>query len=161
VSWPDEHTEIRAQFALLIAGALDADAEARIARHTATCSDCAAELDRWQLISGGLRRLPTPQPSRALFERTRAMVSAQMAERAEQRQNRIVLLLLVFFSWAVTIVSWPVFRFATGGLLSLLDIRFHETWLIFAIFSALTWLAGGSAAVLLAARRQQERRLAL
>jgi len=157
----DEHAEIREQLALFVAGALDAEIEARVARHTAACPTCAAELERWQLISGGLRRLPTPQPSHALFERTRAMAAAQMAERAEERQNRIVLLLLAFFSWAVTITSWPVFRYATGGLLSLLDVRFHETWLIFAIFSALTWLGGGSAAVLLSARRQQERRLAL
>jgi anti-sigma factor RsiW len=161
VSQRDEHAEIREQLALLVAGALDSDTAARIARHAGTCADCEAELERWQLISSGLRRLPTPQPSHVLFERTRAMVAAQMAERAEQRQNRTVLLLLVSFSWGVTIASWPVFRFATGGLLSLLDIRFHQTWLIFAIFSALTWLAGGSAAVLLSARRQQERRLAL
>jgi hypothetical protein len=33
-------------------------------------------------------------------------------------------------------------------------------WLLFAIFSALTWLAGGSAAILLSVRRQRERRLA-
>lgn len=161
MSQRDEHAEIGEQLALLVAGALDSDTEARIAHHTSTCPSCASELDRWQLISAGLQRLPTPQPSHALFERTRAMVAAQMAERTEQRQDRTVLLLLVFFSWMVTIASWPVFRFATGGLLSLLDIRFHQSWLIFAIFSALTWLAGGSAAVLLSARRQQERRLAL
>ena len=161
MSGVDEHAEICEQLALFVAGALDAEIEACVARHTAACPTCAAELERWQLISGGLRRLPTPQPSPALLERTRAMVVEQLAERAEQRQNRIVLLLLAFFSWAVTIASWPVFRFATGGLLSLLDIRFHQTWLIFAMFSALTWLGGGSAAVLLSARRQQERRLAL
>jgi len=161
VNQRDEHAEFREQLALFVAGALDSDSEARIARHAAGCASCAAELERWQLIGGGLRRLPTPQPSPALFERTRAMVVEQMAERAEQRQNRSVLLFLVFFSWAVTIASWPVFRLATGGLLSVLDIRFHQTWMIFAIFSALTWLAGGSAAVLLSARRQQERRLAL
>ena len=67
---------------------------------------------------------------------------------------------LIIFSWAVTVAGWPIFRFATGGLLSLLDIQFRQVWLLFAVFSAITWLAGGSAAVLLSVRRQHERRLA-
>jgi len=161
MSRTDEHAEIREQLSLLIAGALDADAEARIARHVATCADCSAELAGWQRIGGGLRRLPTPQPSQALFERTRARVIAQMEAEGERRQNRLTLILVVFFSWAVTILAWPVFRFATGGFFSLLDMRFHQVWLLFGMFSALTWLAGGSAAILLSARRQNERRLAL
>lgn len=161
MSGTDEHAEIREQLVLFVAGALDAETEAQIARHTASCPTCAAELERWQLISGGLRRLPTPQPSRTLLERTRAMVTAQIAVRAEQRQNRIVLTLLVCFSWVVTVAGWTVFRFMTGGFLALFDIRFHQTWLLFAMFSALTWLTGASAAVLLSARRQRERRVAL
>ncbi len=157
----DEHAEISEQLVLFVAGALDRETQSRIAEHTATCPSCAAELDQWQLISGGLRRLPTPQPSPSLVARTRAMVAAQIAERREGRQNRTVLIFLALFSWLVTIVGWPVFRLLTGGLLSLLDIRFHQMWLLFAIFSALTCLAGGTAAVLLSARRQQERRFAL
>jgi anti-sigma factor RsiW len=160
MSRPDEHAEIRGQLALLVAGALDADEEARIAQHTARCSDCAAELERWQLISGGLRRLPTPQPSPALFERAYAMASAQLAEQAEQRNNRMMLIPLIILSWTVTVAGWPLFRFATSGLLSVLDVQFRQIWLLFAIFSALTWLAGGSAAVLLSLRRQHDRRLA-
>src|ERR1019366_2946982 len=139
----DEHAEIRAQLAQLVAGALDADAEALIARHTATCPSCAAELERWQLITGGLRRLRTPQPSPALFERARAMAPAQLVVQAEQRQNRMLLVPLIFFSWVVTVAGWPVFRFATGGLLSMFDIHFRQVWLLFAVFSGLTWLAGG------------------
>jgi anti-sigma factor RsiW len=160
MSRSDEHVKIRGQLSLLVAGALDADEEARIARHTATCPSCAAELERWQLISGGIRRLPTPQPSQTLFERTRAMAAAQLTAQAEQRQNRMVLVPLIIFSWAVTAAGWPVFQFATGGLLSLVDVQFRKTWMLFVIFSALTWMAGGSAAVLLSVRRQHERRLA-
>ncbi len=160
MSRSDEHAEICVQLALFVAGGLDADAEARIARHTATCPSCSAELERWQLITGGLRRLPTPQPSPALFERARAMAVAQLTAQAEQRQNRMMLVPLIVFSWAVTVAGWPVFRFATGGLFSLLDIHFRQVWLLFTVFSALTWLAGGSAAVLLSVRRQHERRLA-
>jgi len=157
----DEHAQIREQLPLFVAGALDAQTEAQIARHAASCPACAAELERWQLISGGLRRLPTPQPSQSLVARTRTAVAEQIAERTEQGQNRTVLILLVCFSWIVTIAGWPLFRFLTGGVLSFLDIRFHQAWLVFVIVSGLTWLASGSAAVLLSARRQQERRVAL
>ena len=156
----DDHAEIREQLALFVAGALGAGDEERVARHTATCPNCAAELERWQMISGGLRQLRTPQPSAALFERTRALAEAQLAAQAEQRRNRIVLILLTVFSWTVTIAGWAVFRFMTGGLLSLLDIRFRELWVLFAVFSALSWLAAGTAVVLLSARRQHERGLA-
>ena len=156
----DEHAEIREQLALFVAGALQADAESRVALHLATCADCSAELERWQLITGGLRRLPTPQPPAALFERTRALAMAQLADDREHRRNRIALMLVILFSWAVTLAGWPIFRFATGGLLSLVDVNFRQTWLLFIVFSVGTWLAGGSAAVLLSLRRQQERRLA-
>src|SRR5215468_1639723 len=104
MSHSDEHTESLKQLPLLVAGLLDADEEARIARHAATCLDCANELERWQLISVELHRLATPQPSSALFERTRAIVVDQLAAKAEQRQNQIVLIFLVLFSWAVTLV---------------------------------------------------------
>jgi anti-sigma factor RsiW len=156
----DEHAKIREQLAMFVAGSLDADAEARVAQHTASCPSCSAELERWEMISGALRRLRTPQPSAALFERTRALATARLAEHGEVRRNRVMLVLLIVFSWVVTIAGWPIFRFATGGLFSLLDIRFSELWLLFAIFSALTWLAGGSAAVLISIHRQRERRLA-
>jgi anti-sigma factor RsiW len=156
----DEHAEIREQLALFVAGALEADAQSRVALHLVTCPDCSAELERWQVIAGGLRRLPTPQPPAALFERTRALATAQLAEHREQRRNLIVLMLLILFSWAVTLAGWPIFRFATGGLLSLVDVNFRQTWLLFVFFSLGTWLAGGSAAVLLSLYRRHERRLA-
>jgi anti-sigma factor RsiW len=161
MSHSDEHAEIVKQLPLLVAGSLDADHEARIVRHAAECADCTKELEHWQLVAAGLRRLATPQPSSTLFERTRTMVADQLAAKAEARQNRVVLFFLVLFSWAVTLVSWPVFRLATGGLFSVFDIRFRQMWLVFAIFSGLTWLGGSSAALLVSLRRQHERRLEL
>lgn len=156
----DEHAEMREQLSLFVAGALDSDAESQVALHLATCADCSAELERWQRITGDLRRLPTPQPPASLFERTRAMAVAEIAAQAERSRNRIVLMLLIVFSWAVTLAGWPIFQFATGGLLSVLDVNFRQTWLLFVFFSVGTWLAGGSAAVLLSLRRQHERRFA-
>jgi len=156
----NEHAEVRKRLSLYVAGALDADEESSILKHLATCTECAAELERWQSIAGALRGLRTPQPSAALFARTGAAAEARLIEQAEQRHNRKVLILLVVFSWAVTLAGWPIFRFATGGVLSLLDLQFREMWILFAVFTAFTWLAGGSAAVLLSARHRQERRLA-
>ena len=155
-----DHADIREQLALFVAGALEADEESRIGLHLASCADCSSELERWQMIAGGLRRLPTPQPPAALFERTRAMAALQLGAHAELRRNRLALILVIVFSWLVTLAGWPVFQFATGGFLSLLDIHFRQVWLLFMIFSTATWLAGGSAAVLLSWRRQQERRFA-
>lgn len=160
MSLPNEHAEISKMLGLYVAGALDTDTESSILKHLSACSECAAELEHWQTITGALRGLRTPQPSPSLFARTRALAEIRLAEQAEHRRSRVVLILLVVFSWAVTLVGWPIFRFATGGLLSLLDLQFREMWVVFAVFTALTWLAGGSAAVLLSARRQQERRLA-
>lgn len=156
----NEHAEIAKQLSLYVAGALDSDAESFILKHLSECSECAAEVERWQSITGALQGLRTPQPSAALFARTRAVAEARLVEQAEQRHDRTVLILLVVFSWAVTLAGWPIFRFATGGVLSLLDLQFREMWMLFAVFTALTWLAGGSAAVLLSARHRQERRLA-
>jgi anti-sigma factor RsiW len=156
----DEHAEIREQLALFAADALDADAEARVAQHVASCPSCAAELERWEMISGGLRQLRTPQPSAALFERTRVLAVERLTAQGDLRRRWVVLTLLTIFAWVVTVASWPVFQFATGGLFSLLDIRFRETWILFVIFSALTWLAGGSAAALLSIHRRHERGLA-
>jgi anti-sigma factor RsiW len=157
---PDEHAKIREKLAQLVAGALDAKDEELVSSHLARCDECAAELRNWQAISAGLRRLPTPQPPAWLFERTRSLVVARLDAQAEQRRDRMVLTLLIFFSWALTLVGWPLFRLATGGLLSLFDVRFHQMWLLFVVFSALAWIGGGSAAVLLSLRRHLERRLA-
>jgi anti-sigma factor RsiW len=156
----DVHAETRGQLALFVAGALDAADESRIGLHLATCADCSAELESWQLITGGLRRLPTPQPPAAVFERTRAMAVEQLLQRAARKRTLWMFVLLITFAWMVTLAGWPIFRFVTGGFLSLLDIHFRQLWLLFLMFSAATWAAGGSAAVLLSLRRQNERRFA-
>lgn len=157
---PDEHAEIRGQLALLVSGALEESDASRILRHMASCPECAAEWERWRQLSGALRRLPGPQPSESLALRTQAFVAARMAKQAEQRHLRWVLVFVVLFSWVLTLLGWPLVRFGAGGVLALFDIHFRQMWLLFLIFSALTWLAGGSAAILLSIRRAREWRLA-
>jgi hypothetical protein len=58
------------------------------------------------------------------------------------------------------IASWPVFHVVSGRFGSLLEPQFSHTWISFAAFTALGWLAGGVAAVMLAIRQRGERRLA-
>ncbi len=156
----NDHDEIRALLALAAAGALEPDEEDRVAGHIRSCSDCANEAASWQSIAGHLRRLPTPQPSAALVQRTRALAEARFVEEAEARWQRGVLIFVVTFAWVLTIVSWPLFRLITGGLLDLLDPRLNQTWITFAGFTTLVWLTGGTAAVLLSLRQRRERRLA-
>lgn len=154
------HDEIRERLSLLASGALDAADEQRVIAHVFSCSECAAELEDWRSIAMGLRRLPTPQPRSAVVERARARAELALAEEAEGRRNSRVLVALVCFAWIVTLVSWPIFKIVSGGLLVWFDPRFNQTWLVFAGFTGLLWATGGLAAVLLGRHRQQERRIA-
>ncbi len=154
-----EHDEIRELLALAAAGALDANEEERIARHMRSCALCSEELDSWKQMALGLRRLPTPQAPRGLVERARARAEARLVEEAEHRWNRSVMIFLIVFAWALTLMSWPVARLLSRGLLGLLDPRLSQAWIGFAGFTTLAWLGGGAAAILLALRQRREGRM--
>ncbi|HTS11675.1 MAG TPA: zf-HC2 domain-containing protein [Candidatus Limnocylindrales bacterium] len=155
-----EHDEIRRLLALASAGALSAAEEGRVTRHLQSCSTCSGELESWQLIGRELRRQPTPQAPANLVQRTRALAEARLAEESEQRWQRSVLMFVVAFAWLLTIVSWPLFHLVTGGLLGLMDSRLSHSWVSFAGFTTLVWVAGGFAAVALSVRQRRERRMA-
>jgi len=155
-----DHEEIRRLLALAAAGALDAAEEQRVLDHSRSCDECAKELESWQLVAAGLRRLPTPQPSAALIQRTRALAEARLEEEAEARWQRSVMVFVVTFAWVLTIVSWPLVRLVSGGLLDLLDPHLNQSWISFVCLATLVWLTGGTATVLLALNQRRERRLA-
>jgi hypothetical protein len=67
---------------------------------------------------------------------------------------------LIFFAWVLTVMSWPVFKLVTGGLIGVLDPNFHHVWFLFAAFTATAWIAGGAAAAILSLQQRRERRLA-
>lgn len=157
---PDLHPEFRALFPLAAAGALDPEEEQRLVRHFLSCPSCSAEWDAWRALASGLRRLPTPQPSARLVERTRRLAEARLAEAAEHRWNRGVLILLLVFSWVLTLLSWPLVRFASSGLLGMADVHFARGWYVFALFMTFTWLGGGAAAALLSMQQRRTRRFA-
>jgi len=156
----DSHGQIRELLALAAAGALGPEEDLLVARHLESCDECSAELERWRVLTGGLRRLPTPQPRAAVVERALAQAETRLAEEIEHRWNRAVIVFLVLYAWILTVVSWPVFRLITGGLLTRFEPGVNHPWLLFAVFTILVWATGGVAAVVLARHRQQERRMA-
>lgn len=155
-----EHDKIRELLPLAAAGALTSAEEEQVAEHVRSCTACSKELEAWQPITSELRRLPTPQPSSWLVQATLARAEARLAEQAEHDWNRHVMFVVVAFAWLLTIASWPAFHFVIGRFGSLLGPVFTSTWISFAAFTALGWLAGGVAAVMLAIRQRGERRLA-
>jgi predicted anti-sigma-YlaC factor YlaD len=155
-----DHDEIRKLLALAAAGALEEADEERVLSHARTCSECSQELESWQSLAAGLRAVPTPQPSAALIQRTRAVAEARLEEETEARWQRNVMIFVLAFAWVLTIVSWPLVRIATRGLAELLNPHLNQTWVSFAGSATLVWLTGGIAAVLLALKQRRERRLA-
>jgi hypothetical protein len=165
-----EHDKIRELLALAAADALTSAEEKQVAEHVRSCIACSNELGAWQPIASELRRLPTPQPSSWLVRATLARAEAKLIEQAEHDWNRRLMIVVVAFAWLLTIASWPVFHFVSERLGSWLEpqfspIQFGQTqfsysWISFAAFTALGWLAGGVAAVMLAMRQRGERRLA-
>jgi len=155
-----EHDKIRELLALAAADALTSTEEKQVAEHVRSCVSCSNELNAWLPIASELHRLPTPQPSSWLVLATLARAETKLTEQAEHDWNRHVMIVLVAFAWLLTVASWPVFHFVRGRFGSLLEPQFSPTWIGFAAFTALGWLAGGVAAVMLAVRQRGERRLA-
>jgi anti-sigma factor RsiW len=145
---------------LLAAGVLEPHEEKQVMDHLRSCESCSAELEDWKLLAGGLRRLPTPQPRAVVAERARAQAQIRLSEEFEHRWNRSVIVGLIVFAWVLTLLSWPLVRLLSGGLLGMLVPGFNHAWIVFGAFTTSVWLAGGAAAVLLSMQRRRERRLA-
>lgn len=156
----NEHDKLRELLPLAAAGVLDAVEEELLATHVRLCTDCAANLVRWQQIQADLRRLPTPQAPLALVERTIALAQIRLTKESDRRTERRMMVLMLVFSWAFVAVSWPLAQLVAHGWVSLLGFGFEEDWKNFVIFTAFCWLAGAAAAILLAMRRSRQRRFA-
>jgi len=160
-----EHDKIRELLALAAADALTSTEEKQVAEHVRSCVSCSNELNAWLPIASELHRLPTPQPSSWLVLATLARAETKLTEQAEHDWNRRVMIVVVAFAWLLTIASWTAFHFVSGRFGGLLEpqfshTQFSNTWISFAAFTALGWLAGGVAAVMLAIRLRGQRRLA-
>jgi hypothetical protein len=156
----NDHDKIRELLALSVADALTRAEEEQVMNHARSCAECSSELDSWRLLAAGMRRLPTPQPRPLIVERARARAEIRFAEEAENRWHRIVMIGVILFAWALTLMSWPVVRLVSGGLLGMLDPRLNHAWMGFAVFTTIIWMTGGAAAVFLSLQQRRERRLA-
>ena len=154
-----EHDKIRELLALAAADALTSAEEKQVAEHLGCCIACSNELEAWRQIASELRGLPMPQPSSWLVQATLARAQAKFTEQAEHDWNHRLMIVVVAFAWLLTIASWAVFHIVSGHFEKLLGPQFSHTWISFAAFTALEWLAGGVAAVMLAIRQRGERRL--
>ena len=112
------------------------------------------------MLASGLKRLPTPQPSPLLVQRVRAQMEAAAVVRAEKKDSRTALALLVLFSWVITLASWPIVRLASQTVAGWLDVSARTAWVDLAGYVVLTWTTAGVAAAALAWQKQRERRLA-
>ena len=155
----NEHDKIRKLLALAAAAALTSAEEEQVAEHVRSCIACSNELQAWRPIASELRRLATPQPSSWLVQATLARAEAKFTEQAENDWNHRLMIIVVAFAWLLTIASWAVFHLVSGRFERLLGPQFSHTWISFAAFTALEWLAGAVAAVMLAIRQRGERRL--
>jgi Putative zinc-finger len=154
------HDKIRELLALAAADALTRNEEEQVMTHVRSCAACSSDLDGWRLLAAGMRRLPTPQPRPLIVERARARAAIRFAEEAEHRWHRIVMMGVILFAWALTLISWPIVRLVSGGLLGMLDPGLNQAWLGFAIFTTIVWMTGGAAAVFLSLQQRRERSLA-
>jgi hypothetical protein len=156
----NDHDKIRELLALSVADALTRAEEEQVMNHARSCAECSSELDSWRLLAAGMHRLPTPQPRPLIVERARARAEIRFAEEVENRWHRIVMIGVILFAWALTLMSWPVVRLVSGGLLGMLDPRLNHAWLGFAVFTTIIWMTGGAAAVFLSLQQRRERRFA-
>ena len=87
--------------------------------------------DDLDALSVALRRLPTPMPPVVLVERVRRLGHLELAGRADERLNALVLGGVILFVWTVNVFAFAAIRLLTGdGLLGM------------ATGSALSWTAG-------------------
>lgn len=150
-----EHEEIRPLLALAAAGVLEESEEQRVAAHVARCSECAAELEGWQALAGGLRMLPTMQAPAALVERVRAIAAAELAAQPESRRNLAAVAGAVMAAWLLAVVTWPAVRWLGGFFFR---VEFNWWWALGS--ASLAWLCAGVTGIALALRRRTERRTA-
>jgi anti-sigma factor RsiW len=154
-----EHNRIRERLALAVAGALEAAEASEVERHAAACPECAAELARWRAVAGALGRIPTPQASPAMVQRTRAQLAARMAAAEERRTNQWLILFAVLLSWTLTLGGWMVFRVFREGMPAVLEMA-GGTWTWLVGYTVVGWMTAAVAAAVLGLRYRRTGRMA-
>jgi hypothetical protein len=105
-----------------------------------------------------LRRLPTPMPPAVLVSRVRRLAHHELAGRADERLDRVVVVFLLLFSWTVSLFAFLAVRLLSGE--SLLGTATGSTlsWSVAYFVSA--WISGAAVLVLLGFHVRKEGRRA-
>jgi hypothetical protein len=109
-----------------------------------------------------IRRLPTPQPPAVLVERVRRLAHLELASRADERLNRLVLVFLLLFSWTLALVGFLAARVVAAGTISIAGLASLQgssfNWPL-AYFAA-AWISGAAFFVLIGLHARRQRRMA-
>lgn len=105
-----------------------------------------------------LRRLPTPMPPEVLVSRVRRLAHLELAGRADERLNGLVLVCLLLFSWTVSLFALLAVRLLSGE--SLLGSATGSTFSWPVAYFVSAWISGAAVLVLLGFHVRKERRLA-
>jgi hypothetical protein len=116
--------------------------------------------DELEALALELRRLPTPLPPEALVSRVRRLARLELAEQADERLNRLVLVFLLLFSWTVSLLGFLAVRLLRAQTIALLGSVTGSTLSWSAAYFAATWLSGAAVLVLLGFYGRREGRLA-
>ena len=131
------HESAAAKLALLAAGALSPEEALQVEQHTRECVDCRRNLEVWGVYARGLAQLPQPQVPLGLIARTQARVLRDRQEASERRRSSLMFGALAIFSWVMTVATWLLARFLTGGVLQVFGVNLVSLVSWFVAYSVL------------------------
>jgi hypothetical protein len=114
--------------------------------------------DDLDALSLALRRLPTPMPPPVLVERVRALGHLELAGRADEKLNALVLGGVILFVWTVNVFAFAVIRLLTGEGLLEMAMGSALPWSVG--YFAAAWLMGAAVLILAGIHVRRERGLA-
>ena len=113
-------------------------------------------------LGAELRRLRTPMPPPALVDQVRRLAHLELAGRADEKLNRLVLVFLLVFSWTVALSGFLAVRVVASGTVSVLGLAALQgsslSWSV-AYFAA-AWITGAALFVILGLHYRKQRRIA-
>jgi hypothetical protein len=109
-------------------------------------------------LSLALQRLPTPMPPAALVARVRRLGHLDLAGRADEKLNGLVLGFVIFFVWTMHIFAFATVRLLSGE--SLLRIATGSALSWSAGYFVTAWLSGAAVLILVGIHVRRERGLA-
>ena len=119
-------------------------------------------LEEMDSLGVELRRLPTPMPPPALVERVRRLAHLELAGRADEKLNRLVLVFLLIFSWTVALVGFLAVRVVASGTVSVMGLAALQgsslSWSLG--YLAAAWVSGALLFVILGLHQRKQRRIA-